>query len=197
MYDHILKRIQPGLQENIYQVLAWVAHSERHLTLQEIASISSLHYDSRALDRVLTPDRTYIRLVNIDPQVIIAPLSGLIYTYPIAHPYAEGILSRIGVRLTHVSVKEFLEKEGHRYKFLYNRPLLPRRMMEFFEEEGHNNTFTNYSLSPGDVRRFIADASLTVMKNWLTLRIEPGSDATGNSKDVGQLATVFDLAWPG
>jgi hypothetical protein len=170
MYDHILRQIQTGVRENIYQVLAWVSHSERLLTLQELAFIFSLR--PWGASRALIIDRTMMRVVLLDPQNIIALLSGLLSSHRIAYPYAEEELSRTGVRLAHVSVKEFLKEEGHKY------------------------TFMGYSLSPSDARRFIADASLAVMKNWLALRNERGSNVIGSSMDVGQLATVFDLAWP-
>jgi hypothetical protein len=170
MYDQILRRIPPRLQEKVYPVLAWVSHTERPLTLQEITLISSLHWDWGGFGSPIL-DEEFMRVVLHDPE-ITGPLAGLIYTYPIAYPYAEGELSRTGVRLTHVSVKEFLEKEGHNYRFL------------------------GYTLEKSEARRFIANVSLALVKKWLALRAEPGSDVMENSKDVGQLATVFDLAWP-
>jgi hypothetical protein len=169
MYLHVLRRIEPKIRDNIYQVLAWVSLSERSLTLQEIMFIFSLHWDAPG---VLLPNKELMSLALLDPQILVAPLSGLLSTYPIAHPYAEGELSRTGVRLAHATVKEFLEAEGHRYQF------------------------KNYSLVESDSRRFITDASRALIKNWIASCTEGGSDLTGNSKDVGRLATVFDLTWP-
>ena len=159
--------MEDKIRGNVYQALAWVALSERHLTLRELLFIFSLHWSSPG---VLLPNRELISLALLDPQIFIAPLSGLLSTYPLTNPYAEDELSRTGVRLAHFSVKEFLREEGHRYEFRH------------------------YSLQENDARCFIVDSSLAVMKRWIALR--SGSESMPLEEDVGQLAIVFGLTWP-
>jgi hypothetical protein len=164
-YRQALNRIADDIREKVLQVLAWVMLSKRTLTLLEIMTIFSIDYDST---RALLPNKESI---HQEPKTFLAPFEGLLCAYPIKYPYAEGASSRMGVRLAHFT------------------------MLEYLQEEGHNYPFKDYSLKGNEARRFIADCSRALIRKWISSRSDSEQASPLMGRDVGQLVAIFDLTW--